>query len=65
MFGPLLQEKFHHVYNTLSIYRYPKVTKHCAEGLKLWPAYVCWARGHVRQATDLFMEAVSTLKDSQ
>ena len=45
--------------------RYPKLTKDFTEGLKLWPAYVCWARGHMRQATDFFMEAVSTLKDSQ
>ena len=46
-------------------YRYPKTIKCSAEGLKLWPAYVCWARGHMKQATDFFMEAVSTLKDRQ
>ncbi|XP_065914704.1 uncharacterized protein [Dysidea avara] len=43
--------------------RYPKVTKSHSECLKLWPAYVCWARGHMKQASDFFVEAIATLKD--
>ena len=54
-----------YIFPDITLCRYPKITKRCAEGIKVWPAYVCWARGHVRQATDLFMEAVSILKDSQ
>ncbi|XP_065915005.1 uncharacterized protein [Dysidea avara] len=42
--------------------RYPKVTKSHSECLKLWPAYVCWARGHMKQASDFFVEAIATLK---
>ena len=45
--------------------RYPRVTKSHSECLKLWPAYVCWARGHMKQASDFFVEAIETLKDSE
>ncbi|XP_065916020.1 uncharacterized protein [Dysidea avara] len=43
--------------------RYPKVTKSHSECLKLWPAYVCWARGHMKQASDFFVEIIAKLKD--
>ena len=46
-----------------SVLRYPRLTEELCESLKLWPAYMHWARGCLKLAADDFAAAVELLEN--
>ena len=43
--------------------RYPRLSELLKENLKLWPAYVHWARGCLKLAADDFAVAIEQLEN--